>query len=244
MSYKIGQFRRDMLSQYLTRVDLIQGDRITEASSIEKIYFKDVKFNINNSSRSFFDREKSYYIKIKIQRPETIQDTNRNSNQEFLLFLENDNSENEKTSQFLKNFYVPSINTLNEEKYITLELVFNPSLIFTSLVLQMKRTGEDYLTVIDASQYLYGRTVIIESVECYTINNILNKIAEDNNQSSVEFVKLGVQGPSGLLMCINGQEIRVWPNGIYQIKNGYKVNFLGFIITDEEESSFILDYQY
>jgi len=30
-------------------------------------------------------------------------------------------------------------------------------------------------------------------------------------------------------MCINGEPIRIGPSGIYEIRNGYKVNFLGFV---------------
>jgi len=32
-----------------------------------------------------------------------------------------------------------------------------------------------------------------------------------------------------MLMCINGEGIRVGPSGIYEIKNGYKVKFLGIV---------------
>lgn len=250
MSYKIGQFRKDMLqgpSDYLTEVVLQQSDRITEASSVERIYFKDIKFNIKDST---FSRNTNYYVKIEIERPNAIIDENnkkRNSNQEFLLFLENE-SQSQQTSQFLKNFYIPSIVSENQTATcITLELIFNPSLTFSSLVLQMRRTGIDYLIQPDETdQSLYGRVAKITSIKCYVINNILNTIAEQNQQSSIEFIKMGIQGPSGMLMCINGEEIRIWPNGIYQVKSGYKISFLGFIIEDntDTKNSFILDYQY
>lgn len=245
MSYKIGQFRGDSSFSYLSQIENIQiGDRITEASSIERIYFKDKKFSIKDS---FFNRNINYYVKIEIERPVVIvseNNKNRNSNQQFVLFLKNENQD-EKSSQFLKSFYVPSIegNARQEEKYVTLELIFNPSLTFSSLVLQMKRTGADYLEYHEEEGF-YGRVAIIKKVEFYTINNILNSIAVENNQesSSINFVKIGIQGPSGMLMCINGQEIRIWPSGIYEIKNGYKVSFLGFIVS--EGDSFIVDYQY
>lgn len=253
MSYKVGQYRssssnfNNLESSYLTKVAMEMGDRLTEASSIQRIYFKDKKFSIKNS---FFERGVNYYIKIKIERPEVEASENiknRNSNQQFLLFLENE-SESDKSSQFLKSFYVPSVqkNAREQQKYVTLELIFTPSLNYFNLVLQMRRTGIDYLdeTIENNSSY-YGRVVIIPEggYECYLIKNILNDIAQENQAtSSIEFLKIGIQGPPGMLMCINGQEIRVWPNGIYEIKNGYKISFLGFIVP--ENSSFILDYQY
>jgi len=59
-----------------------------------------------------------------------------------------------------------------------------------------------------------------------------------------------------MLMCINGEPIRIGPSGIYEIRNGYKIYFLGFIIKNYDEiidgngvsqirrDSFIVDYQY
>jgi secreted trypsin-like serine protease len=69
----------------------------------------------------------------------------------------------------------------------------------------MKRTGADYLEYHEEEGF-YGRVAIVKKVEFYTINNILNSIAVENNQesSSINFVKIGIQGPSGMLMCING----------------------------------------
>jgi hypothetical protein len=83
---------------------------------------------------------------------------------------------------------------------------------------------------------------VVKNYECYEIVNVLNIINNNNQNSSiVNFTKIGVQGPSGLLMCINGEEIRVWPSGIYEIRNGYKVSFIGFVVLDDNVS-FILDY--
>ena len=59
-----------------------------------------------------------------------------------------------------------------------------------------------------------------------------------------------------MLMCINGEPIRIGPSGIYEIRNGYKIYFLGFIIKSYDEiidengnkqicrDDFIVDYQY
>jgi hypothetical protein len=52
-----------------------------------------------------------------------------------------------------------------------------------------------------------------------------------------------------MLMCINGEDIRIGPNGIYEINNGYKITFIGFVVqqsdqTPDKRDYFILDYQY
>ena len=45
-------------------------------------------------------------------------------------------------------------------------------------------------------------------------------------------------------MCINGEEIKVGRSGLYEILNGYKISFIGFIVEPDDNKYFILDYQY
>ena len=52
-----------------------------------------------------------------------------------------------------------------------------------------------------------------------------------------------------MLMCINGEGIRIGPSRIYEIRNGYKINFLGVVIRNSSNTSgslgrdsFIIDY--
>lgn len=54
-----------------------------------------------------------------------------------------------------------------------------------------------------------------------------------------------------MLMCINGEEIRIGPSGIYEIKNGYIINFIGVVPRISRDSTgaigrdnFLIDYQY
>ena len=56
--------------------------------------------------------------------------------------------------------------------------------------------------------------------------------------------QIGVQGPTGLLMNINGESIRIGRTGIYEINNGVTITSIGFIIEDGNTDNFILDYQY
>lgn len=56
--------------------------------------------------------------------------------------------------------------------------------------------------------------------------------------------QLGVQGPTNLLMCINGEEIRIGRTGIYEINNGIKITSLGFVVEPDDKKNFIIDYQY
>lgn len=230
MSYTIGQFRKEMLGNYLNQTSMTKREIHTSPSGISgDIYFKDAAFSMTNS----FDYQKNYYIKIQIKRT--------NADQNFSISLANLDSE-EKSEQFLKRFYVPAIRGDKDiNKTAIIEIVFNPIINFSDVVIRLNRTSQDYS--IENPDGSSGRVfeIVDAGCACYEIINILNSIP-----SVTEFDKIGVQGPSGLLMCINGEEIRVTPSGIYETRSGYKINFMGFVITDPNPkvNYFILDYQY
>ena len=230
MSYKIGQFRKDMTSSYLTELSLSSQNIFTSLSNIiGDLRFRDVALSINGG----FSYQKSYYVQLQIERTSL--------DQNFTISLGNVDGEGQITSQqYLKTFYVPKIQNSNQlNKNVILELVFNSNINLSHLIVRLNRTIEDYKLQTDG---ITGRTfnVVLSGSHCYEIENIIGSL---NGVS--ELLKLGVQGRPGLLMCINGEEIRVGPSGIYEIKNGYKVNFIGFIIKDSSnEDYFILDYQY
>ena len=230
MSYTIGQFRKDMLGNYLNQISMTKREIHTSPSGISgDIYFKDAAFSMTNS----FDYQKNYYIKIQIKRT--------NANQNFSISLANLDNE-EKSEQFLKSFYVPAIRGNKDiNKTAIIEIVFNPIINFSDVVIRLNRTSQDYS--IENPDGSSGRVfeIVDDGCACYEIINILNSIP-----SVTAFDKIGVQGPSGLLMCINGEEIRVTPSGIYETRSGYKINFMGFVVTDPNPNVnyFILDYQY
>ena len=240
MSYTIGQFRKDMLGNYLNQISMTKREIHTSPSGISgDIYFKDAAFSMTNS----FDYQKNYYIKIQIKRT--------NTDQNFSISLANLDSE-ENSEQFLKRFYVPAIRGDKDiNKTAIIEIVFNPIINFSDVVIRLNRTSRDYsienpdgssgrvFEIVDDGCACYE--IINIGCACYEIINILNSIP-----SVTAFDKIGVQGPSGLLMCINGEEIRVTPSGIYETRSGYKINFMGFVVTDPSPNVnyFILDYQY
>lgn len=234
MSYAIGQFRRDTLNTYLNKINFIKQEIQTSSSDIsEDITFTDIAFKLEGGV--VFDKNKNYYFKLQIKKTQY--------NQNFQVTLQN--IENQNTSvQKIKNFYISAKQEQEINDIVVINIVFNPIVNFTHLVLRLSRTYEDFLIIKQQGQEKkYGRLIEIndEGCEFFQIKNIL-----DSLNGISQFKKIGIQGPSGLLMCINGEEIRIGPSGIYQIKNGYKINFMGFIITSENSSDdyFILDYQY
>jgi len=62
--------------------------------------------------------------------------------------------------------------------------------------------------------------------------------------------KIGIQGPPSLLMCINGEQIRIGKSGIYEINNDIiKITSISFApkqatLTSNEVDYFIMDFEY
>lgn len=218
-----------MSSQYLSQVNMTIEDIQTPSPLLrDEEYFKDKSFLINNS----FNFQNNYYVKLQIKRT-LVYDQN------FQIILKNDNETT--AQQFIKNFFVPKLEEDDEiNKTVVVELVFNPIINFDRLILKLTRITNDYALANDTNGWM-GRVIELGDCVCYTINNLLN-LSFFNGIS--ELIKIGIQGSSGLLMCINGEEIRVGPSGIYQIKNGYKITFIGFVLIDGSNDYFLLDYQY
>ena len=231
---KIGQIRKDNSTRYLNSVTSTKGEFKTSISlGSSFLDFKDWII----VPQGGFKYNNFYYVKLKIKNTiESEKDTERS----FTISLSNKANQSlvSETEQFLKSFSVPNL----RDKTINIQLVFTPNIDFHGLIIRLNRNSIDFN--ITKSNNYSGRDFQIETegFEVYNISNI--------KPSGVEYLnKIGVQGPSGLLMCINGQEIRVGPSGIYETRNGYKINFIGFIIKDDQDSFdiknyFILDYQY
>ena len=91
----------------------------------------------------------------------------------------------------------------------------------------MQRTSEDYRE--ESGEH---RSASVSDIEIRpVVNKIINK----------KIRKLGVQGPPSMLMCINGEPIRIGKNGIYELNNpNINIDFLSFI--PKLNDFFIIDY--
>lgn len=235
MSYNIGQFRRDMLNtqRYLTQIPFsIVPIRIQTDQSLSSQEFTDYAIQLTQSNAFAYGH--NYYVKIGIRRAE--------SAQTIIVNLQNSDQTN-TNYQILDTIVIPEQdNSINQT--VILELVFSPNASYNRVVLTLQRTAYDY--TISNTEGTGGRLIEVdaEQVETAEIYNVLQVLQGVNYLR-----KIGVQGPPGLLMCINGQDIRIGPNGIYEIKNQYKITSIGFIIKESDETLdkrdyFILDYQY
>ena len=136
--------------------------------------------------------------------------------------------QNKKRSQYLEDWSVGA----KQDEIFYLEVIATPDSDYSTILLQIE-DGES-LTILEEG------TLIVP---------IKNVIEDFEDTDSV--LKIGVQGPPGLLMCINGEGIRIGPEGVYEIRDKYKISFIGFAIQKRDLSDvydgrdyFILDYQY
>ena len=232
MSYNIGQFRRtqrpaeDYMINYVKDVDYILNS--SYPTTIDTYTFDDFAIQMTNSE---LDALHSFYLKYNVKTPVF---GNTSLAQTITIKLKNDNSE---TVQTVKT----NVNKGSGTVLIT------PIGTFKYIVFELERVTTDY-TETNPSTGHHGRQMNIEITSFGLVRNILTDFI--NLQQPL--TKIGVQGPKGLVMCINGEEIRVGNSGIYEIDNRMKINYFGVILAkdytsmgmDDKWQYFILDYQY
>lgn len=246
MSYKIGQFRRDMLGsrKFLNNISYtIVPINVILQNSANTTTFTDYVLNLSDDSLSYGN---SYYLKIGVKRDENttqIITINLRQNKEG----ESTSIEDDKNIQVLDTITIPADDG-SVNKTAIIELAFSPNATYNQIMLTLQRTASDY--TIENDLGTIGRLIEIDETTTLVASffNILN-ILTDGDNAIQSLKKIGVQGPPGLLMCINGQNIRIGPSGIYEIKNDYKITSIGFAIdksdtTLDKRNYFILDYQY
>jgi len=233
MSFQFGQFRRNQLSSFLTPLSY-ELTTITSKSTISSaITFVDNILvlsgnNIIKPTESDGVRTKNYYIRFKVYKkanPQTIK---------IKLVNTNKTSDN---IQVLKSIVVEGG---RESDYSSYEIVISPNNTYNRILFELQRELEDYNTINEDGTYGRICNIYIDRLdEVYNVINYLNPLI---NKSSL--LQIGVQSAPGLLMCINGEEIKVGRSGLYEILNGYKISFIGFIVEPDDNKYFILDYQY
>ena len=233
MSFQFGQFRRNQLSSFLTPLSY-ELTTITSKSTISSaITFVDNILvlsgnNIIKPTESDGVRTKNYYIRFKVYKkanPQTIK-----------IKLVNTNKTNDNI-QVLKSIVVEGG---RESDYSSYEIVISPNNTYNRILFELQRELEDYNTINEDGTYGRICNIYIDRLdEVYNVINYLNPLI---NKSSL--LQIGVQSAPGLLMCINGEEIKVGRSGLYEILNGYKISFIGFIVEPDDNKYFILDYQY
>lgn len=215
--YKFGQFRRSSNSE--TESFLI--DENYELSHIESdsAFLEDSKFE-DPCIKATLTNGTYYYLKFSV--------TALSSDQVFNLKLTagDEARPDDYIEQFVQSYKVPENNNNESVQTLIFETVIAPNSSYDKIVWKLQRTSEDYVSA--------PRKMSI---------NILAFKRIQNQTARKKIKKLGVQGPPSMLMCINGEPIRIGRNGIYEINNpNINIDFVSFI--PKPNDFFIMDYQY
>ena len=227
MAFNLGQFRQNSTTNYVTPLTYSFIDIETKAGLSETIIFIDKAIQLSGSN--VLESDKNYYLNFSVYR-------SISTSQKIKVYLKNSNAMEDN----VQKLYTYTIAQGLDSIAVPIELIISPNGLYNQIVFELQRTSDDYSD--KNSDGTYGKKLNIEISNLDNIHNILTDIGHS------PLVKIGVQGPQGLLMCINGEEIRVGRSGIYEITNGYKINFIGFIksapYTPGGTDYFIMDYQY
>lgn len=171
-----------------------------------------------------------YLLRVNVKRNLSQQKYN------VSLITVNDSQATNITSQYIGSYDVP-IQVTNEDTS-TIEIMFTPKTNgFNYILFALERTIKDDYSEYDSystEEQSIGRQAwkYITPVFLGRFTNILNQ-----NNSTLVLVKMGIQATPGSLFCVNGQAIRVGPSGLYQINNGYEINFLGAAVKEQLKSN-------
>lgn len=127
------------------------------------------------------------------------------------------------------------------ERYGLFEMIFRPIEDgFISVVLSMTRQAEDYnIQHTTANGTTYGRIVDLDKIKC-ELCQLSNLVESMNNNATLD--RIGIWGHSGLMMAINGEEIRIGPSGFYELSE-VPVSSIGVVARDYTDS-FTIDYEF
>lgn len=231
MSFQFGQFRRSQLDSFLTPLKYKLEQTKIKSTISTAVTFVDNVISLTDALKPTEQdgiRAKNYYIRFRIYKkanPQTI-----------IIKLINTN----KQTDNIQNLRTIVVDAGRETEYNTYEIVIPPNNNYNQIKFELQRELEDYNK--KNSDGTYGRICKIEVIRLDEIYNVIDYLTTIINKSAL--LQIGVQSAPGLLMCINGEEIRVGRSGLYEILNGYKVTFIGFIVEPNDNKHFMLDYQY
>lgn len=229
---QIGQMRRNEFSSYSTPLESYTLGLLVNEDSI--IDFQDRYMMLEGES--VVSSLHSYYLKFEVfQSPTYIQD--------FTIKLKSDDVTVEDVQE-IKTFSVKK----GTESTI-FELIFTPNSTYNQLVFELNRLALDfYISNGDTS----GRIMDVKILQFDRVTNVISSYLVNKFSGLKTLKKIGIQGPPGLLFCLDGEEIRIGRSGIYELYNEeITISYLGFIIKESDSLSggdgkefFIMDFKY
>jgi len=161
----------------------------------------------------------------------------------YAYYLGNGNTTYTRTQEF--NDIVMTASWIHQagDYFGYAEMVFRPvEDNFSEITLEMVRTAEDYNIqgVDEDGETIYGRYVPLDDFE-YTLYSLTNLVNDINPNGTLD--RIGVWSHPGLLMAVNGEEIRVGKSGLWEIDGILPIESLGIVAVDYKDN-FSIDYFY
>ena len=120
-----------------------------------------------------------------------------------------------------------------------IELTFTPKTDFSKIIFEFRNEKVDSKN----SQYFMFSSIF--NTQLFLVNNILNNVLNIDSA-----FKIGIQGPTDLIVCCNGEPIRLGQSGVFEVyKEDFIIHSIGFIPRLDSnninsEYSFLMDYCY
>jgi hypothetical protein len=230
MAYILGQYNKTkndgLDNNFMTFINDGTVERIAAKEDDGVLGFYDVEEGgslfsdegIRLSGSSSLDTKKSYYFHGKIKRMESPQVFD-------IKLIHYDISQT--TEQYIKTITVAAGNI---HEWVDLEFIFNPYQDFDIILFELRRIAQDYREETRFPKIIYE--------ELSEINNLISFGISEGKK----LLKIGVQSRPGLLMCINGEEIRSSRSGIYELKQGViVVNFFSVVSSAIETTNILIE---
>ena len=218
MAYVLGQYSKTAGddSQFMT---LITNGTVKRKSATSDtgsqgsgIEFQNECIQVGTS----FNNNSNYYFHGKIKR--------MNTSQVFTIKLVNYSSDDKE--QYIKKITVGSG---DPHEWVDVEFIFTPYTTFDTILFELQRTAEDYSDEVRFPHIIYE--------EISVINNMITKKIGGN----IQLLKIGVQSNPGVLMCINGEEIRTSKSGVYELRDDMITVSFFSIVSGAQEDTDILE---
>lgn len=189
----------------------------------------DIASSINIKDRIYnqaLNQDSVYYIKFRVQ----VKPNAKAKKINVILTNANDNAENlDDKNQFIASINVPQGKGGTTSTWANFDFVFTPYDNDLKLAWLLQRNNISEIT---------AWTPNIEILQFKTLTNLL----PSNGGQSCSITKIGLQGPTGMLFSLNGEQLRIGKNGIYELEENIDINFFGAVLSDN--SYCIADFKY
>lgn len=143
--------------------------------------------------------------------------------------------------QTLKSFVVQDIPN-------TYMVIFKPKMQFNQIAFNMVHTREyDDITTTYNGNKCIGLTPVIQNPKLYKLTNLVTSQiqAQEGDNEDYVITELGIRTSNLVPLCINGEEIHTWYNGIYELHDVVDIDYLSFFIDEDiANETVIIDYCY